>query len=710
MLASVDDDGRIVALRANRDHPMTAGYACFKGLRADEFHNSADRLRHTQRRRPDGSFEPIPLEQALDEVAERLAAIIARDGPEAVGCFLGTSGYMNASAYAMAPHWMAALGSPAYFSSLTIDQSAKLVTRGRLGGWAAGRQAIDDADVWMFVGTNPLVSISSSSGLPPYNGQKRLKAAKARGLKLIVVDPRKTETACLADIHLQPLPGRDAALMAGLLRIILTEGWEDRDFCDRHVGGLPQLRAAVAPFTPERVAAFCGTPATDIVAAARLWAETPRRGCAGTGTGACMSAGSNLADHMVELLNVVCGRYLRAGERIANPGPADRAAPRRAQVAPPDRSWESGHHSRIRGVGTFPGMFGREMAAGIMADEMLQPGPGQIRSLIVVGGNPATAVPDQRKMARALAGLDLLVAIDPFLSATARLAHYVFAPTMMFERADLPMIYGQSRRTPVPFLQYAAPVATPPAGSELVDDWYVFWALAKRLRLPLDFCGAPLDMSTPPSTDDLLGLVLRDAQVPFDEIKRHRDGRIFDLPPQYVEPAAPGNSARFDVMPPDVAKELADIAAAMERPPQAAGPFPHLLASRRMRDAMNSVHREAPSVRARMPYNPLFAHPDDLAALGVADGERIEITSDTGRIEAVAAADSSVRPGVVHMAHCFGGLPDEALPFETAGACTNLLVSTDRDCETINAMPRQSGIPVRLAKPAKLARQDALRA
>jgi anaerobic selenocysteine-containing dehydrogenase len=707
MLATVDDDGRLLALRGDRNHPMTAGYACFKGLRADEFHNSSDRLLHPMRRRADGTFEQIALEQALDEVADRLAAIIARDGPEAVGCFLGTSGYMNASAYAMAPHWMAAIGSPAYFSSLTIDQSAKLVTLGRLGGWAAGRQMIESADVWMFVGTNPLVSISSSSGLPPYNGHKRLKAAKARGLKLIVVDPRKTETACLADLHLQPLPGRDAALMAALLRIILARGWEDRDFCDRYVSGLEQLRTAVAPFTTERVAAYCGVAARDIVAAAELFAQTPRRGCAGTGTGACMSARSNLADHMVELLNVVCGRYLRAGEPVANPGPADRAAPRRAQVVAPNRYWEKGHRSRIRGVGGFPGLFGMEMATGILADEMLEPGKGQIRSLFVVGGNPATAVPDQRKMTRAMAGLELMVAIDPYLSATARMAHYVFAPKMMYERADLPMIYGQSRRTPAPFFQYARPIATPPAGSEVVDDWYVFWALAKRLSLPIEFCGARLDMTTPPSTDDLLALVLRDAQIPFEEIKRHPDGKIFDLPRQYVEPASPDHSARFDVMPQDVAAELAEVAAEMAEPAAADAAFPYLLASRRMRDAMNSVHGESPSVHRRMPYNPLFAHPDDLAALGIADGGRIEITSDTGGIEAIAAADPSVRPGVVHMSHCFGGLPDERRPFETAGACTNLLVSTDRDCETINAMPRQSGIPVRLGKPARPARQDA---
>jgi anaerobic selenocysteine-containing dehydrogenase len=702
MVATIDDDGRIAGLRAQKEHVLTQGYACFKGLKAAEFHYSDRRLLRPHRRRADGGFEPVGLEEALDDVADRLAKIIARDGPHAISCFIGTAGYMNASAYAMAPQWMAAIGSRSTYSSLTIDQSAKLVTLGRLGGWAAGRQRTEDADVWMFVGTNPLVSLSSSSGLPPYNGQRRLKAAKARGMKLIVIDPRRTETASLADLHLQPLPGRDAAIMAALLRLILANGWEDRDFCERYVGGLDRLRDAVAPFTPEQVAAYSGVPAHDIAAAAALWAETPRRGCAGTGTGACMSAGSNLADHMVELMNVVCGRYLRAGDPVANPGPADGPTIKRAQVIAPNRSWDKGHRSRIRGVGTFPAMFGVEMAAGIMADEMLTPGQDRQRAMIVVGGNPATAVPDQRKMVKAFESLELLVAIDPYLSATARLAHYVFPPKMMYERADLPMIYGQSRRPPAPFLQYTPAVADPPAGSELIDDWYLFWALAKRLNIPLDFCGTRLDSETPPSTEDLLALILGNAQVPFEEIKRNRSGKIYDLGVQHVEAASPDNAARFDVMPDDVAAELGAVATAMQAGGAIGTAFPYLLASRRLRDAMNSVSAEAPSVHQRLPYNPLWVHPADLAELGLADGDPVEIASDTGSIRAVAKADSSVRVGVVQMSHCFGGLPDEALPFEAAGACTNLLVSTDRDCEEINAMPRQSGIPVRLRaiKPA----------
>jgi anaerobic selenocysteine-containing dehydrogenase len=251
-------------------------------------------------------------------------------------------------------------------------------------------------------------------------------------------------------------------------------------------------------------------------------------------------------------------------------------------------------------------------------------------------------------------------------------------------------------------MQYTPPIAKPPDDAEVIDDWYLFWALAKRLDVPLDFCGTRLATSVPPSTDELLALVLRDAQVPFEEIKRHPHGRIFDLGKPQVAPATAGNTARFEVIPDDVATELAAVATALSEP-VVASKFPYLLASRRMRDAMNSVHHQAPSVRRRLPNNPLYVHPDDMAELGVEEGGRVEIHSEVGRIDAIAVADLTVRRGVVQMSHCFGGLPNEALSFEQAGACTNLLVSTDRDCETINAMPRQSGIPVRLQRAARSA-------
>ena len=173
------------------------------------------------------TFERIALEQALDEIADRLRLIIERDGPEAVAAFRGTQSGLNSTAYFMLPAWLTAIGSPSFFSTMTVDQSAKWVTVERLGVWGAGHHPFHDSEVVMIFGGNPLVSISTV-GFDTINVAKQIKDAKARGMKVIVVDPRLTETARYADLFLQPLPGEDPSIVAGLLRIILSEGWEDR--------------------------------------------------------------------------------------------------------------------------------------------------------------------------------------------------------------------------------------------------------------------------------------------------------------------------------------------------------------------------------------------------------------------------------------------------------------------------------------------------
>ena len=297
------------------------------------------------------------------------------------------------------------------------------------------------------------------------------------------------------------------------------------------------LRGCAARSSPSRRSTSNSGPgwqAASCAQAAELFAHSAKRGAAIAGTGPDMAAHSNLAEHLIECLNVVCGRYLRAGERVPNPGVLIPRRPRRARVIAPRRSWERGHKSRIRGVGM---LFG-EMMAGIMADEILLPGKGQIKALIVDGGNPVNSLPDQRKVVQALSSLELLVTIDPIMSNTARLSHYILPPRLQYERADLPTTRDyETLFFHVPFSQYTPGVAKPPPGSEVVDDWYVFWALARRLGRTIVYDGVPLDMTNPPTTEDLVAIVTRNSQVSLDEIKKYPGGKIFDAEPQYVEPA-----------------------------------------------------------------------------------------------------------------------------------------------------------------------------
>ncbi|MGE0388258.1 MAG: molybdopterin-dependent oxidoreductase [Gammaproteobacteria bacterium] len=683
-------EGRVVRAVPDRDNPQSRGYACIKGLYLHEAHNDPQRLLRPLKRRPDGTFEGISSQQALDEIAARLQAILRAHGPEAIAGFRGTMSYTNLPANHMLPAWLAALGSNSFFSTMTIDQSAKWVTFERLGGWAGGRDPFATAQVLLLVGTNPLVSLSTFN-FPLQDPLRALQAARDRGMRLIVIDPRRSETARHADLFLQPLPGEDVTLLAALLREILAQGWHDEAFCARHVHGLERLQAALEPFTPAYAATRAGVPAELIVRAARMFAHDARRGSAASGVGPDMGPHSNLAEHLVECLNVVCGRYARAGDPVPNPGVVGPRIPRRAQVIAPRRSWEHGPRSRVRNLGL---VFGEKMS-GALADEILTPGPGQIRALVVDGGNPVNAIPDQRRAAQALGALDLLVAIEPFMTATARLSHYILPPRLMFERHDLGSRDYESIVQFQPYAMYNAPVVEPPPGSDLVDDWYVFWALARRLGRTIVLDGAALDMDSPPSTEDILRLLARHGQVPFDEIKRHPHGAIHAVPAQFVEAADPDCTARFDVAPDDVAAELAAVRA---EPLPAPGAFALRLAVRRMRAVSNTMFHHLPAIRRRHRHNPAFLHPEELAAHGIADGDRIAIVSAHGRVEAIARADADVRRGVISMAHGWGGLPDAPPGGLDAGVCTNLLLAVDDRADPINSMPVMTGEPVRVER------------
>jgi anaerobic selenocysteine-containing dehydrogenase len=690
---TLDDNNHVVNVRGDRDDLMTSGYACVKGLQAPAAHTAPDRILRPLKRQPDGSFEPIPLERALDEIAERLRVSIKRHGAESIGGFRGTGSLLNASATSMLPAFLGAIGSHKHFTTYTIDQSAKSVTLGRMGMWGAPRHPLHDSDVRLMFGANPLVSLTTSY-FDMTNPTKRMRDARARGLKIIIVDPRRTETAKFADVFLQPYPGEDPSIAAGLLRIILTEGWEDKDFCARFVADLRELRAEIEAFTPDYVARRAGVSASDLFKAASLFARESKRGGAMAGTGPSMAPRSNLSDHLIETLNVVCGRYMRAGERVVNPGVLRARQPAREQVTAAPRWWDKSYKSRIGGFG----MLGDEMMGGIMADEILQPGPGQIRCFISHGCNLANVIPDQRKIVRALKSLDLLVNIEPFMNETSKLSHYVLPSKIGYERADLTMFLYESLYAE-PYARYTPAIAAPPEGSEMVDDWEIFWGLAERLDLQLTYDGVPLDMSKRPTTDSLLAIVARHAPVSFEELKSYELGKIFNELPQFVEPGDPGHPDRFTVMPDDVAVELREVAGETyeSRPYVDNGrSFSHLLTSRRVREVQNSSYRNLPITRSRMPYNYAYLHPDEIALLQIEAGDKILISSANGSIPAVVASDATLRAGVVSMTHGWGGLPDETV-YERDGSNTGLLISTDRNLEPINAMPRMSAIPVNIA-------------
>jgi anaerobic selenocysteine-containing dehydrogenase len=691
---TIGPDERILSIRGDKDNPLTQGYACFKGLQAHEAHNHPQRLLTAMKRQPDGSHAPIPSEQALDEVAAKLTELMTSNGPDAVGAFCGNGSMPNTTGYPMIRSFVSSIGSTQYYSTLTIDQSAKMVSFGRLGGWAGGAFELAEMDVLLMFGANPLVS-HAASGLFAFDPVREMKQAKARGMKLVVVDPRATETGHFADLMVQPLPGQDAAICAGLIRLILTEGWHDADFCARHVGAdrMAALEAAVEPFDEAGVESRAGMERGQLRAIATMFARDGKRGIAYAATGPNMTAYSNLAQHMVELLNVVCGRFPRAGEPVRRSNVQAPAYPRFEQAIPPSRPWEAEGAGRIRGVKS---LFGEKLS-GTLADEILTPGPGQVKALIVSGGNPALSLPNQEKAARALSSLDLLVTIDPWMSPTAKLADYIFAPAMQYEQVGMSLDVPGFDFWPNRWVQYTPAIVQRPEGSDLVDDWYVFWALAQRMGIAIEYAGqGPLPNDRTPSADEVLAHKLKSAQVPVDEMRKHPHGHDFGGNLGTIQPAPEGNEARFDVMPADVASELADFARRMgtaSHRHRNGRDYGFLMVTRRLRDVFNSSGTQLTGVRKRTPTNPAWFNGADMAMLGIREGDPVRLRSAHGEATFLAAQDDKLRTGCVQTSHGWGALPQDGAGPES-GTCVNLLIDDETHVEAINAMPHFSGLPV----------------
>lgn len=693
------ENGRPVEVRGDTADPVFGGYTCMKGRELPRQTLHPDRLLASQKRMPDGRFVPIATDAALDEIAARLAAIRDRHGPRAIATYNGSYAFQNSAALAVAWGFQKGLGSPGYYTSVTVDQPAKVYMPSRVGTWLGGSHSFSNSDVLLVIGNNPLTSHYAPPGsLPPFSPSRRLRDAKSRGLKLICVDPRRTMVAALADIHLQVRPGEDAALLAGMLNVILRERRQDHEFCRRYVDGLAELEAALVPFTPEYVARRADVAAADLVAAARLFAQGPR-GIAATGTGPEFAPHSTLTEHLVEALNIVCGRFCREGEVSPVPRVLSPAAPRRAQVQPPAPQWGEGFaKARVRGLTAL----GEEMPTTTLADEILLPGEGQIRALLCIGGNPLIAWPNQIKVQRALASLELLVCVDIKMSQTAKLAHYVVAPQVSLERDDITILSEWWYEEP--FARYTGAVVEPPPGT--LDEWEFFWELAQRLGTEIPTAGGPLPMDRRPSKFEVLEKITHGCRVPLARVREEtRDGgRVFPEAEVRVEPAEAGADARFQLAPAGVAGELRALHAesldAMGRVRRDDWPATHLLICRRSRNYYNSTGHDLEALRVKGVTNYAYMNAADLAGLGAAEGDLVEIAAPHAAILGVIRVTDEVKPGVVSMSHAFGDSANDPASVLARGAPTNRLVDDEVEFDPITGQTRQTAIRVRVRRPA----------
>jgi anaerobic selenocysteine-containing dehydrogenase len=699
------EDGVPVTVRGDATNDVYNGYTCVKGRALPEQHTSPDRLLHSQKRSRDGSFSPISSEQAIDEIAARLQSIIERHGPLAIASYQGTFTYVHPASVPMLNAFNQAIGNPRSFGPISIDQPGKTIAQGLMGVWMGGGQNPAEADVALVIGSNPLVTITG--GLPQANPRRHLRAMKQRGFKLIVVDPRRTETASQADIHLQVKPGEDVALVAGMIRLVLVEDLYDASFVAAETSGIHALRQAVEPFTPEEVARRADITVDDFVAATRCFAGA-KTGNAVAGVGPNMStARGTLFEYLVACLNALCGRLLRAGERQWNPGTVVEPPVRKAQAMPPFPAFGYDPPMRVRGLAGS--LTGYQTSA--IPDEILLPGEGQIRAVISVGGNPVVAWPDQLKVREAFEQVELLVQIDPWMSATAKMAHYVIAPKLSLEipgmtnYIDMIPAYAPGYGIHKPWAQYSPAIVDPPPGSDLVAEWEFFYGLAQRMGLhlearPVDFNGPtgrtyPIDMVNKPTDDELLELLTTNARIRLDEVKRHPHGAVFDDPSLVVGPKDGGWEGRLDLGNALLMDDLGEVASRADGDVAswADADHPFRLIGRRMHSRYNaSGHTLEKLVRAD-PYNPAYLHPADLVGLGVRDGDVVEISSPRGTILGVVRGDDTIRRGLVAMAANWGDLPGNDLE-RGVGSSTGRLLDVDGAHDPYSGQPLMTNVPV----------------
>ena len=679
-------DGRLVGLRPDREHPISRGWACNKGLATYDIHHDPDRLDQPLKRVAPGRFEAIGWDQAMAEIAARLQAIRAARGNQATALYSGNPLAFNALAGLGIRPFVAGLGTRQLYSSGTQDCSNKFAASEAVYGTSTVHPLpdFDHTDYLLILGSNPAVSHMSFVSIA--DPMRVLRAAQARGARIRFVNPRRIESTSggLGEL-IQIRPDTDVWFLAALLHALDAIGAFDAELLARRGTHVEALRAFLADHPPERVAPVTGVAAETMQRLAREWADA--RGASVTmSTGVNMGRHGTLAYWLVQMLSFCTGNLDRQGGNLQSVGYYPSAA--QSGAAGPPRFVE-GRFGSVRHVrGSLP--------ANLLADEILTEGPGQIRALFVVAGNPLLSVGGETRLRAALGSLELLVCIDLYRNATAELADYVLPATDQFERADLTYAgLGLQHR---PHVQYTDAVVTP--RGERREEWWIFARLCRELGFkgPLDDGDVPdvfarsarmlerggLTLEQVRDTPGGVTLPPNQAGALFDGLLPAADGRV-DCCPELLRGAFPTLDADF------VAR-LAEPAGVLR------------LITRRDRFMHNSwfhnVEKMKGGAKAR---NYLFMHPDDIARLGLADGVTVRVRSAAGEIALPLKADDGLLPGVVAATHGWGHdqAPGMRRAEERPGVNVNRLLPTGPGSyDPLSNQAFMTGIPVEVTADA----------
>ena len=673
--------GRVAALRPDNEHPISQGWACNKGLATFDIHHDPDRLSHPLKRTASGSFERISWDQAFDEIAAKLRAIHGARGDWSTAMYIGNPTAFNALIGVGMTPFIAGLGTRQLYTAGTQDCSNKFAASEFVYGTSTVHPLphFDHTNYLLILGSNPAVSHMSFISIA--NPMNVLRAAQQRGAKIRFVNPRRIESVKSGVGELiQIRPDTDIYFLAALLNELDRIGAFDAAVIAAHGKNIDGLRAFIAAYSPERVASVTGIAAETIREVARDWA-------AADGASATMSTGVNMGRHgtlaywLVQMLSFVTGNLDRRGGNIESVGFYPTAS--RSGRTDPARTFFDSRFGRLRHVrGSRPG--------NLLPDEILTPGPDQIRALFVVAGNPLLSMSDEIRLREALQSLELLVCIDIYRTATAQLAHYVLPATDQFERADVTYAgLGLQHR---PHVQYTDAVVAP--RDERREEWWIF----ARLCQSLGFKG-PLDEGPQPHVLARIERMLEKGGLSLERVKASPGGVV--LPAlqagRFFAEHLQTPDARVDCCPGDFDDAIRSAAAHFAEL-QAASPTALRLITKRDRFMHNSwfhnVEKMKHGERAR---NHLFMHPADAARLRLNDGDIVRVRSAAGEVELPVKRDADLMPGVVAATHGWGhgDVDGMRVAHERPGVNVNrLLRSGPGSFEPLSNMAHMTGVPV----------------
>ncbi|WCB92927.1 Formate dehydrogenase H [Baekduia alba] len=704
----------VTKVRGDADDVFSHGFLCPKGVSIKELHDDPDRVRTPLIRQADGSFAPASWDAAFALIADRLPAVVERGGKDAVAAYIGNPAAHSLGFLLYGKALLKAIGTKNVFSASTVDQYPKQAASALMfgTGTTVAIPDLDRTDYLLCLGANPLASNGSLMTAPDARG--RLRAIRARGGTLVVVDPRRSRSAAEADVHLAIRPGTDALLVMALLHVIFDERLDALAGAADHVAGLDEVRALAVDFPPEAVADACGLDADAIRAVARDFAAAPSAVAYGR-IGTTTQAFGTTASWLIDVLNVVTGNLDRPGGAmfpLPSAGLANtKGEPGRGRGAKFGR-WTS----RVRGLGET---FG-ELPVACLAEEIDTPGEGQVRALITVAGNPVLSTPNSDRLAAALDDLDFMVSIDIYVNETTRHADVILPSPSPLEKAHFDFVFqGFAIRN---YANYSPPVLERPAG--LPDEWETV------LRLVGVVTGQGPDADVA-AIDELIaraaiGREVGDAHSPWhgrdvddalaELAPRVGSSRLIDLmlrtgpyaltladleaKPHGIDlgalaPRLPEvlrtPSGKVELAPPALVADVARLHAALEEPRDGI-----VLIGRRDLRSNNSWMHNLPLLVRGPERCTLHVHPDDAARLRLADGGQATISSRVGTVTAPVEVTDDIRPGVVSLPHGWGhdrDGADMAVARAHAGVNSNILTD-EAEVEPLTGTAVLNGIPV----------------